>query len=108
MIFTESDKIDIGTINIKNTIKLVKSFDKHGDIKKLFTEGFCYDFAIMLYRVAPESRIFYIKNKRHTILEYRGKYYDIDGEYKISPKDKLIESDYIFQSEKFGLSRSSF
>ena len=105
----KTPKRDKGTQNIINLISSIQKLDKHGDIKTLFTKGLCFDFAIMLWRSAPGSRIFYITNKRHVVVLYNGTYYDVNGEYPITSNDTLIESDYVMQSYDFTeKSRSNF
>jgi hypothetical protein len=86
---------------IVKIIKAVNKFDKHGDIKKLFTEGYCYDFAIMLWRSSPGSRMFYDKKLRHYLTEYKGRYYDITGEVNSVKVEDLIEDDYVIQDGTF-------
>jgi len=79
---------------IMRIIKAVQRFDKHGDIKKLFMEGFCYDFAIMIWRSVPGSKMFYDTKKRHYYVEYNGKFYDIIGEVDNVKTEYLEEDDY--------------
>lgn len=66
-----------------------KRFDKNGVLVKTFTEGYCYDFAHMLSRSILDSKIVFIKNRKHYVLCYDSRYYDITGEVKITSKDML-------------------
>ena len=59
-------------------------------------EGFCYDFALMLWMNLPGSEIQFIKNYEnnsgHYVVKYREKYYDINGEFKMK-EDYVVEKD---------------
>ena len=74
---------------VLDIIKYVQSYDKHGDIKALFTEGYCYEFAKMLFNNIPNGDIVFIANKRHYVFCYKDKFYDITGEYKLDNGDVI-------------------
>ena len=89
------------TINHNKILDIIKDFKKHDKwnvMNKTFSHGFCYDFAIMLYRNIKNSRILYIVNKHHYVLESNGKYYDITGEISLDENDNVKEDDYRIKS----------
>ena len=93
-----ADAIDKKLLEI---IKAVNSYDKQNNIKRLFTKGFCYDFAIMLWRSTKNCRMFYDNKRRHYLTEYRGRYYDITGEVPNVNIVDLTEDDYQIRDESF-------
>ena len=78
--------------NILEVIQDFKIFEQNDVLKRTFTEGYCYDFAKILQRHAPGSTIVWISNRRHYVLEYDKKYYDITGEVILTNED-VIEYD---------------
>jgi O-glycosyl hydrolase len=69
-----------------------KRFEKNNVLKRTFTQGYCYDFAKILQRNTPDSKIVWLKNRRHYVLEYDGKFYDITGEIVLT-RDDVVEYD---------------
>jgi len=54
--------------------------EKTKPIVRLFTEGFCYYFAIILKEAYPGGTVCLLKGHGHIVYLYRGKFYDITGE----------------------------
>ncbi len=73
-------------------IKDIQSFDKHGDVTNLFTKGYCWEFACIIKKAVPSINIKWWKNRRHYILEYNKKYFDITGEL-IIPSSAILTDD---------------
>lgn len=65
----------------RNIIKFILAFDSPGN-RILFTEGYCYYFALILHERFPNSRIVYDPVRCHFITLIEGKFYDITGETK--------------------------
>ncbi|KYC45640.1 MAG: hypothetical protein AMQ74_01892 [Candidatus Methanofastidiosum methylothiophilum] len=76
-------------------LEIIKDMKKLGGkgIVKVFTQGYCYDFAYMMKRDLPKSEIYFIKNKKHYVLKHKGKYYDVNGIVKIKKGDILEKDD---------------
>ena len=59
---------------------------KHDDAVKiltdLFTEGYCYYFAIILQTAFPGGEILWAAPNDHMVYKYQGQYYDITGIYE--------------------------
>lgn len=55
-----------------------RDFDEN-ELIRIFTEGNCYHFAVILNNVYPEGRIIYSQKLGHFLLEVNGEYYDITG-----------------------------
>lgn len=54
--------------------------EKTKPIVRLFTEGFCYYFAIILKEAYPGGTVCLLKGHGHIVYLYQGKFYDITGE----------------------------
>lgn len=70
----------------KDILRLIedfKRFDKDDVLIKTFTDAECYTFARMLWYNVAGSTIIFDKVKKHYVLEYKGRYYDITGETNI-------------------------
>ena len=84
------ENINSNANKIMTFIHEIKKFDVNNKVlKNAFTKNFCYDFAYMLQRVAPGSKIVWISNRKHYVLEDNGIFYEITGIVKITPADKL-------------------
>lgn len=68
------------------------SFGKR-QITNLFMSGYCYEFAKILRDNIPNSKIVFEKGnkKGHYYLEYKGRYFDIEGEK--FPNEENLEYD---------------
>lgn len=64
---------------ILSIINDVQNYDLHGDIKDFFIDGYCYDFAYMLWRSTYGTEIIYLKDIHHYVLSYKNDYYDVTG-----------------------------
>lgn len=61
--------------HVLDTIELIRtSFD---DSIKVYTQGSCVKFSMILKHIYPSGRILYDLN--HSIFEYNGNYFDING-----------------------------
>lgn len=61
--------------HLLQTIELIReSFD---DSVKVYTQGSCVKFAMILKHMYPQGRILY--NLDHAVFEYEGNYFDING-----------------------------
>ena len=71
---------------ILNLICLIR--ESHSTMIKIFTEGSCFNFYLILRKIYPESIPYY--NINHVITKIDGRYYDITGEIKenIVKRDK--------------------
>jgi hypothetical protein len=85
----EKECVDIKLMNMIRETK--KDFDEKGS--RAFKKDNCYDFAEMMWRNTPDSKIYFVKNKRHYVLKSKGNYYDVDGLVKIDSGDKLESDD---------------
>ena len=56
-------------------------FIEQSTIEKLFTEGNCYYFSIILKERFKSGDVYYLPIANHFIWKYNGKFYDICGEY---------------------------
>lgn len=68
-------------------------YEKSKPLVKLFTEGFCYYFALMLKGAYPGGHICLIKGHGHIVYLYQGKFYDINGE-RTNRREKYIPIEY--------------
>lgn len=57
-----------------------RSFDKSGDIERLFTQGYCYQFARLLEDRFEDACIQYEPTWGHFVTEIDGRLYDIRGD----------------------------
>jgi hypothetical protein len=73
---------DIDTSTPLNFINCIKKYDTVGDIKRVFTKGYCYGFALMLKQSFKDGEIYWDKWNGHAIFKLDGKYYDINGIYE--------------------------
>jgi len=71
LIFSDNNKQKIH--EILNEIKSVRS------IKSLFTDGWCYNLALILWLNVPNSNIYFDPIKKHYFLEYQNELFDING-----------------------------
>ena len=55
---------------------------------RVFTEGNCYHFAVILKNIYPEGRIIYSQSLGHFLLEIDEEYYDITGKVDADILDK--------------------
>ena len=62
-------------------------------IVRLFTEGFCYYFAIILKEAYPGGTVCLLKGHGHIVYLYQGKFYDITGELT-NRRNKYIPVEY--------------
>lgn len=53
-------------------------------VRNLFKDGFCYYFAKILSEAYPGGKIYCPWPLGHLVYSYRGKYYDIEGEFLIN------------------------
>jgi hypothetical protein len=60
-------------------IKNFKRDFNEEELIRVFTEGNCYHFAVILNNVYPEGRIIYSQILGHFLLEIAGEHYDITG-----------------------------
>lgn len=67
--------------------------EKSKPLVKLFTEGFCYYFALMLKGAYPGGHVCLVKGHGHIVYLYRGKFYDINGE-RTNHREKYIPIEY--------------
>lgn len=71
-------------------LKFIDKFKQgfaNDEIVKIFTQGNCYHFAIILKNIYTEGRIVHNRKINHFMLEYADKYYDITGEVKSDKND---------------------
>ncbi len=85
MILTTDNKNHNKIINI---ISDINSHDKSNAIHNLFIDGYCYDFAFILWRNIPESEIVFFPKRKHYMLKHGNRFYDITGEVKIDSSEK--------------------
>ena len=71
-------------------------------IERLFTEGNCYYFAVILKERFEGGLIYYLPAANHFVFKYGGKYYDICGEYGTSEKAYEWEA---FKKERESLAK---
>jgi CYTH domain-containing protein len=64
---------------IKKILNIIEDVNSYNSVKKLFKEGYCYNFALILWLEIPDSNIYFDTKKKHYLLEYKGKLFDIDG-----------------------------
>lgn len=61
--------------------------NKEESVRELFTDGFCYYFAKILQEAFPGGELCIPWPIGHFIYHYKGKYYDIEGEYCLNFHD---------------------
>ena len=71
--------------NVQNIHKIITSIKA----KNSFTKGYCYDFALILWLNIPNTTIVYLNSKKHYLIKYKNRYFDINGEIKLNDKDIL-------------------
>lgn len=72
----------------KEILSFIKNFKfiEEKTIERLFTNGNCYYFAIILKERFSSGLIYYFPISNHFTWKYNGKYYDICGEYGTNEK----------------------
>ena len=68
-------------MEILTVINSLRESDEY--IKTIFLEGGCYKFHLFLKALFPECKVMINKEMDHVITEYKGKYYDIQGELDV-------------------------
>lgn len=51
-------------------------------LKRIFIEGYCYYFGIMLQHAFPGGKLLWAAPNDHIVYQYQGQYYDISGIYE--------------------------
>jgi len=86
-----------GKQSFNTPLEIIDKLQSYGDLGKAFTEGFCYDLALMLYLNTPNSEIAYIPNyfgdAGHYTLKKDDHFYDITGDITDNIGDREIEID---------------
>jgi hypothetical protein len=77
-------------------IKNFKIQFNENELIKVFTQGYCYHFAVILKNIYNEGRIVYSNSMGHFLLKYKNKYYDITGCVKV--KD-AIDFDTLYYTD---------
>ena len=73
----------------KTILKFIGDFRKQSkDLVSVFTEGYCFYFAVMLTARFPEAIIIYDNIMDHFYVKIGRRHYDITGE--IQPSDKAV------------------
>ena len=69
-------------------LKLITAIrDSHPDMVRLYSEGQCYNFALIIRSIRPEAVIHYSHVEGHVYTEVNGRLYDIRG-VKSLPAEK--------------------
>lgn len=66
------------------------------ELIRVFTQGNCYHFAVILKNIYCEGRIVYSKSMGHFLFKYKSKYYDITGTVKV---DDAIYFDTLYYED---------
>ena len=84
---------------VNKILYIINDVKKYGErsITDMYTNGYCYDFAIMIWRNVRNSRIFFDTTHKHYLVEYQGRFFDISGEVKPNIR-YLEEDDYVIKS----------
>lgn len=53
--------------------------DSHPDMVRLYTQGQCYNFALIIKTIRPQAVIHYSHREGHVYTEVGGRLYDIQG-----------------------------
>lgn len=80
-------------IYITKVIKTIR--DSHPDMVKIFTQGSCYHFYLILKEIFPSAQPYYDMN--HVITKIGSKFYDITGEVRKGRHILLDDQDIINQ-----------
>ena len=98
--FTEASN-KLNRDNSNKILEIINTLKEYNGFEEAFTEGFCYDFAFLLWRNIPESNIVFIKNydngsgHGHYVLEHKGEYYDINGKFDMKDDYTTEEDDTV-------------
>lgn len=84
---------------VKEILRIIDDVKDYGErcTTNMYMNGYCYDFAIMIWRNVENSRIFFDTIHKHYLVEYKGRFFDITGEVKPNIK-YLEEDDYVIKS----------
>lgn len=73
---------------IKRDIKDIKEASGNPEaIIKCFTDGYCYEFAKMLYDWYPEGEIMFDSDNNHFVFKYCDRFWDIRGELDLTKEE---------------------
>lgn len=73
-------------------------------IADIYLNGGCYQFHLLLKKLAPRCKPYINKGKSHVITKYQGKYYDITGEVSPNGFTKMT-SDEINRALKWSFAK---
>lgn len=96
MTLLSDDVVDINiTPNIYKNINSQKEInEKQRSLIKLFTNGYCYHFALILKGIYPEGHICYHYDHGHIVYLYDNKFWDINGELT-DKRNRYIPIEYL-------------
>lgn len=82
-------------VKINDFIEELRNSD--GYIEHIYTKGGCYRFHILLSKMYKNSTPYISANMDHIITEYKGRFYDINGEVTcLDGYRKLAQSELSF------------
>lgn len=89
---------------MQQVLKLIEAIrSSHPDMVKLYTEGQCYQFYLILRSQWPDAKAYYSRIEGHVYTMIDFELYDIRGRWIVHPKDlELLDHNTSYPPYRWG------
>lgn len=89
-------------LDINNFINTLRDSDAY--IKTIYLNGGCYQFYLLLNLLFCGCEAYITADKKHIVTKYKGKYYDVEGEFTDEVVTKITNDERLL-AETWGFSK---